>query len=149
MIERIPAEGGPLERKMERKMTIGRFRVSAAAWRGACAWAAAFVLAAAASVPASAQSGPEVSVFVQPNVLQLGEVATARFEISGIANPPVPTLPSLPNFQVDSTPSRGLQTQVANGRLLTSTITYSYRNRPRRQGTFTIGPIEYRAEGRR
>ena len=134
---------------MERKMTIGRFRVSAAAWRGACAWAAAFVLAAAASVPASAQSGPEVSFFVQPNVLQLGEVATARFEISGIANPPVPTLPSLPNFQVDSTPSRGLQTQVANGRLLTSTITYSYRIMPRRQGTFTIGPIEYRAEGRR
>lgn len=112
-------------------------------------WTVWSVLAALiGGAPALAQrGGSPVSFTVQPSVLRLGESAALDFSVQGARAPSPPVLPPLPDFQVQSTPSKSSQTQIINGRV-SSSVSYRYRILPKRAGTFAIGPIEYRLDGK-
>ncbi len=88
----------------------------------------------------------DVQISIQPSSIAAGEKTAIRFTIRGISDPPVPTLPDLPDFRV-SQPKVSQSTSVVNKRVIHSSVVYDYYLQSTKEGTFTIGPIEYNAKG--
>ena len=88
----------------------------------------------------------DVTFDVQPRVLQVGEAATCLITISGLANPPPPTIPSLDGLQVTGT-GQNTQMSLINGNAR-RIVTFTYRIVPTKTGNLSVGPIQYKAKGK-
>jgi tetratricopeptide (TPR) repeat protein len=109
--------------------------------RSKTAWILAACIALCCATRAAAF---DVTMDVQPRILQLGEAATLSLTISGLSNPPQPSMPDIPGFVISA---GGTQTSFSsiNGQESRST-SFNFRLVPQQTGEFELGPFSYRAE---
>ena len=98
------------------------------------------ILASAALALAFASAGPasavDVTFDVQPQLLNLGETATATLTFHGMRSAPGIEFPQIPGLQITGT---GQQMQFGTGG---SRVSLTYNLFPQKPGTHTIGPYE-------
>lgn len=87
-----------------------------------------------------------VSATVDKNNLSLEDALKLSIIIKGTQNIPPPELPSLPDFRVTSAGTSS-STQYINTQRSVS-ITHNFRLTPMNTGTFVIGPVRVRANGK-
>ncbi len=90
----------------------------------------------------------ELDYAVQPRAVNLGEPVRVSFTLRGISQPPAPNLAGIDGFRVanQGRPQVSQNTVIVDGRMSTD-ITFTYTLVPEREGTLTIGPINYTAQG--
>ena len=100
----------------------------------------------ATSVPAAAADDVKVTFRIEPAAVTLGEMVNATFTISGVNNPPTPTIPDIAGVRASPTPAISMNHQIINGSMSRS-VSYTYRMMPTRAGAFKVGPLTYRLNG--
>jgi hypothetical protein len=98
------------------------------------------------STPPVFAQNVSVSATVDKNNLSLEDALQLSIIIKGTQNIPPPELPSLPDFRVTSAGTSS-STQYINTQRSVS-ITHNFRLTPMNTGTFVIGPVRVRANGK-
>ena len=98
------------------------------------------------TVPQSYGENVSVAATVDKNHLSLEDVLHLSIIIKGTQNTPPPELPSMPDFRVISAGTSS-STQYINTQRSVS-ITHNFRLTPMNTGTFVIGPVRVRVNGK-
>lgn len=100
---------------------------------------------------ASSAIAADVSVGLSQRETYVGLPVTLQIKISDAEDYEAPLVPEVDGLTIRSTgtPTRNSQISIINGRRSdSSSITYTYRIIPQREGTFTIPPIPVTADGK-
>jgi hypothetical protein len=89
--------------------------------------------------------GAEVTMTIQPPLIQLSESATLSIEVREAKNPQRPVLPDVPGLQFTSA-GQSQSSSWVNGKTDRFTA-FNFKIYPQKSGTFTIGPFEYKIDG--
>ncbi len=100
-----------------------------------------FFLVLLAALVAQSVLAMDVTLDIEPQVLQLGEAAVARITLHDAPNAPPPRLPALSGFNIDSL-GREQSYSIVNGKQ-SSQVSYTFRLTPLAAGDFQIGPFQY------
>ena len=89
--------------------------------------------------------GAEVTMTIQPPLIQLGESAALSIEVRDAKNVQPPALPDVPGLRFQST-GQSQHSSWVNGKS-DSFIAFNFQVYPQKTGTFPIGPFEYTLNG--
>ncbi len=90
-------------------------------------------------------SGAEVTMTIQPPLIQLGESAVLSIEVRGAKKLQPPALPNISGLRFASA-GQSTHTSWINGKSDSFTA-FNFQIYPQQTGTFTIGPFEYKVDG--
>ena len=90
-------------------------------------------------------SGAEVTMTIQPPLIQLGESATLSVEVRDAKKIQPPALPDVPGLRFASA-GQSQHSSWVNGKS-DSFVAFNFQVYPQKTGTFTIGPFEYTLNG--
>jgi len=90
--------------------------------------------------------GADVTMTVSPPIISLGEAAQIKVEVRNAKRSQMPNFPRVDGLQFSGT-SQSTQTSIVNGKIDKS-ISYTLTAYPQRTGEFTIGPFNYKVDGK-
>lgn len=89
----------------------------------------------------------EVALTIRPEAISLGQKVYAQYTITDAANPPPPPVPEIADARVNPNPSVSRNQHIFNN-TITRSVVYTYEIIPTREGTFTVGPVQYIVNGK-
>ncbi len=87
----------------------------------------------------------EVTMTIQPPLIQLGESAVLSIEVRGAKKLQTPALPNVSGLRFAGT-GQSQQTSWVNGKSDSFTA-FNFQIYPQQTGTFTVGPFDYKIDG--
>ena len=90
-------------------------------------------------------SGIQVSASVDNSEITLEDSLRLSVRVEGVRSAPSPELPDLQDFKIHSQ-GKSSSVSIVNGKK-SSSVTFNYLLTPKKQGTFTIGPVKFEIDG--